>query len=266
MEYGDATLSGVYFPDIHTYFTAGGSAASGVIENVEKDAVEDTQSVVTKQKLSVESHSSDICRTSCSNNQDSPPVTDKGVGCTSCVQNLKKQTGSTHCICSVKTSATHSDVPFHKSSSSSSSSEDERDEVVRENAGRDDEGPPAKKARPDSSVEQRDSGSVGSLGETPEVDSSDRGVHSDPVTKCSDFLFTSTTDLVEQQKFCLFSQANSVHVSHSFFRLIYEAGRSGQFAELMLENVSRQIPRGFTTEGVLYKEIKNNKKWSLIVP
>lgn len=38
--------------------------------------------------------------------------------------------------------------------------------------------------------------------------------------------FKSTIEKVQLQQ-CLFNQANSVHVSHSFFKLVNEAGRTG---------------------------------------
>uniref|UniRef100_A0A0B6YRI0 Uncharacterized protein n=1 Tax=Arion vulgaris TaxID=1028688 RepID=A0A0B6YRI0_9EUPU len=84
-----------------------------------------------------------------------------------------------------------------------------------------------KKRKLDESSKTKSNPSLGGKEDSDSPMSGDCKPQAGSIIKCKDFSFESTTELVQQQKQCLFTQENSVHISHSFFRLVYEAGRSG---------------------------------------
>ncbi|BFZ17697.1 hypothetical protein BsWGS_20736 [Bradybaena similaris] len=201
LEFGDATLSGMYFPDIHTYFMAGVGDAVGVVQNVERDAGEaakhkEKKPDSTPQSPSVLS-SSDTCKHS--ESVSSSSVAGKN---SESAPSKAEQNGS---------------ILSQDQKGSSSSSSDSEDDS---NAGSETGEPCIKK--------RKIAEAANSILDSPSPEKSEVSgpvtVRSNTITKCKDFLFTSTADLVEQQK--LFSQENSVHISHSFFRLVYDAGRT----------------------------------------
>ena len=145
LEFGDATLSGIYFPDINTYFL-GEETADKKTENVESDSKAKSAQL---------------------NNGGDADHKEK--------ERLEK---------SKEAAVTNGD--------SSETSEDDDKKDLEEN-----DEPPRKKVKKENSVTQAE-------------------------------FFKSTSTILQQQTEWLFSQKNSVHISHSFFRLVHEAGRSGE--------------------------------------
>ncbi|CAG5124244.1 unnamed protein product [Candidula unifasciata] len=216
LEFGDATLSGVYFPDIHTYFMAGENNTSGVVQNVERDASEDTKHKVKTSESPPESDSA-LDSSNTGKGSESLP---------SSVSGESRQTAASAHSTTEPNSTSLTQDQNNSLSTSSSSSDSEGDDCNGEvNDPGDETETPLRKKR-----KMTEPGN--STSDSPDADNSEKdqpgteASQSNTVTKCKDFLFTSTADLVEQQKQCLFSQDNSVHVSHSFFRLVYDAGRS----------------------------------------
>ncbi|XP_059177292.1 RNA exonuclease 5-like [Physella acuta] len=166
LEFGDATLSGIYFPDIRTYFTenSGGSSKTAS-ENVELESSE---------------------------------LADRNDNCSMEIGNsLLKRDHSGE----MKSHNEQQLLNFKANGSSSSSSSDSEDESSLANQSK-----KQKLSQDDSSCSQTESDSK--INDVPIVPS-----------------FKSTIEKVQLQQ-CLFNQANSVHVSHSFFKLVNEAGRT----------------------------------------
>ncbi|XP_005109233.1 uncharacterized exonuclease C637.09 [Aplysia californica] len=174
LEFGDATLNGIYFPDIKTYFL-GEETNTGRAENVETD--ENSSQSSADKDLSTADNSGQVA--------SSEPVNQKDNAATS------EKAPATAAVTAPDSSETASD---------SEDSGDEDDSGDR-TSNQGDAAPPAKKAK----VEE-DSNST-----------------SEPNTSAGHF--DSTSEFVEEQKKLLFSQGDSVHVNHSFFQLVYEAGR-----------------------------------------
>ncbi|KAH9490241.1 RNA exonuclease 5 [Bulinus truncatus] len=180
LEFGDATLNGIYFPDVHTYFSETDSAGNKVTENVEQEVSESTNHIVSASGAAKRSSDGEIkCINIALNVQKTPLPTEK----------VKSNSSSSSCSCS-----------------------EESDPEERNNKP-----PSSKKAKICDTVKP--------------VQSGESAIDSQQDNKCvielpKGDMYSSTTEVVRDQQKCLFSQQNSVHVQHSFFKLVYDAGRT----------------------------------------
>ncbi|CAL1535624.1 unnamed protein product [Lymnaea stagnalis] len=202
LEFGDATLSGVYFPDIKTYFTAEETGSKS--ENVEQES---------NEKLFCNKNISTVKET---------------------ISSLKRNhNGNIVSDCSEEKPCQDAPSEVHgKSSSSGSSSSDSEEESNNKNSN---DAPSAKKAKFETDSQkvklEKDSQKAKLETDSPknivkESELSLRSVDLSKETPVGDLHNYSTVNNVKLQQECLFQQENSVHVSHSFFKLVYEAGRS----------------------------------------
>ncbi|GFO38892.1 Cg8368, isoform a [Plakobranchus ocellatus] len=214
LEFGDATLSGVYFPDIHTYFVGvegGGKSVTGNVE--ENNEVQTNQIEEEKPRQTSSSHPTSVSdhtkHTTSSSDSDSHHMH------TSSNASENGQSAGK----SRKSSSTSK-----SSSSSSSEEEDETDDINKEVSS-------SKKRKMNNSH----SGSGSELSSSGSKRSKDKGNHlcsktpnNKPSNTCgaSQSDPVSTVNFVKYQQEYLFNQDNSVHIAHSFFHLTREAGRS----------------------------------------
>lgn len=200
LEFGDATLSGVYFPDIRTYFMGPEGGGKQVSENVEHNSSELSTSGLGqngRQLADLKSQPpSDSNKTSSSNSDKSSESSMPG---------------------------NQARLPPNQSSSSSSSSESEtetshssskRKRKNGENAFSS-EHSTAKKAK----GEGKDDKNCDFNNHTPQADNAK--TLTGPATSV-----ISTVNFVKAQQEHLFNQDNSVLIPHSFFQLVKEAGRT----------------------------------------
>ncbi|KAK0051025.1 RNA exonuclease 1 [Biomphalaria pfeifferi] len=212
LEFGDATLNGIYFPDIQTYFMEEvDNSCKALTENVEKEIPEKkNNSVVIHDKgddngIMTEKRLSNVVSEQIDKSVDIPSRV-------SVKRDLDGNDKNTNNIDNVKT-LTGGDSRNTASSCSSDSSceESEKEEC--------NEPPSSKKAR---TCEPNQALSVSN----DSVQELSREKLDILIEECVGDMYQSTTKKVKIQQSCLFSQQNSVHVQHSFFKLVYDSGRS----------------------------------------
>ncbi|GFR58033.1 REXON_0 protein [Elysia marginata] len=199
LEFGDATLSGVYFPDIRTYFMGSQGGGKQVTENVEQNCAEHrTEALSVNGLVSKTKTQLSPLQQTCSEDDNK---------CSS----LKSEKPS-----SSFQQGPASNQSSSASSSSSSDSETEGSHSVKKRKPNDQQPEinaevcVAKKAK----LEDKHCDLKGQINQT---ENTSVGEEADS---------RSTVKFVRIQQEHLFNQDNSVHIPHSFFHLVKEAGRT----------------------------------------
>ncbi|RUS79864.1 hypothetical protein EGW08_012390 [Elysia chlorotica] len=214
LEFGDATLSGVYFPDIHTYFMGSKSGGKQVTENVEQNCVEDKDKTATENKpVSGLNSKNNILPSLSQETCSKSPPTNSGNHCETPLEDFKNRLQSNQSSSS-SSSSSSSDSDTEKSSSQKRKSDDTNSDTNSKHSV-------AKKAKLE--------------GEGNNCDSHKQANQTEELSSTGEPHALSTVNFVKAQQERLFNQDNSVHIIHSFFNLVKEAGRTACVIDKELE-------------------------------
>ncbi|KAK3797202.1 hypothetical protein RRG08_030429 [Elysia crispata] len=205
LEFGDATLSGVYFPDIHTYFMGSQGGGKQVTENVEQNCTEYKDQMPCENETVIEIDSA---------NKVLPSPSQE----TSKLDINKSSLSNSENHCKAPSEDFQNDHQSNQSLSPSSSESDAEE-------------PSGQKRKLDdihSAINSKHSFVKRAKleGEENNCDSYMQGNQAEKLSYVEDPDVLSTVNFVKAQQEHLFNQDNSVHIPHSFFYLVKEAGRT----------------------------------------